>query len=1515
MKALCMVSSRLSCTAVLEQEELQGTHPDARSVSEDVSAPMQSVTWGWLLDLERAVFLLVGSCLGRMLQDPIPLSSETSVRNWLQYPLFSNGLEMEPDKLGSAVRRLTEAALAGSVASPDLETDIPGDTDLLLDIALGAPREPALSITRRMRARTQDGAAEPEVDPQGDPLDLVARFVFAAALKHTGGPAQAREGSRAQQGEELADIYQCVLHARNDLLRYQQDVEENIAQQLLELVGLPETVEETEGQQNQERPKDLQQHQEGSRHENESGSQGEQGSSQGGEDIEDLSPNMKTLLQSFFSSRAAAKFLKNEIAYESMGMGPSSLAHSSIARSITSEGLGPGSALLNDQSRSTLSGPFLAACKAVISICAFLILGVKSVGPEREDMTSDVDFENRWVELTVKLSLGIGHESHEEADSGVLTNQEPPEAAVPPPTVLPSRQDVSSLQKTADPWDNVPKELSQAPACSRPSRAQILANIREFISGSLPPSSSQNGKHPGTEEVTVGIAVAMNQQQKRAEVRLEALQGITSFLSEMAAERSVLHSSSSASLDDTTRRERPLQTARLQFLIGCFILEWQKSQPSDKLQTYMSGMESLRESTRQALHTAALSLYRGLVEVLRKVTEMEPLNTGSRRHLQLVLLTVLSVHYHAADIMAVAGSGLLKILPKLADICVLPNQRGLVAKISSYQQLDLATQLASARLQQILALLVCSSMDTLPATVVLETLEALHLQLLHLLKEVSQAESLSPRREDPSGITGPDGAAHGAEDRPVPTSSPTTEAQLGDFLAFVRRVVSVTAVQGQMDVCEWIKPLVHMVAERRPSGAPVIQTLRCRMLILHLLEALLPACSSSDVIQEMVEKLFEVVSGCVWIEPFAMAKKLRIDSASADMSSAAVNEDTIDIPEVSFEPKKLLSCTLESGNMLVHSSGGKGYGLARCAITSGCFTWKFHITIENKENEGTCVGVSRWPIADVNHRTSQDMWLYRAYSGHLYHGGELSRVLAPYSQGDCITCVLDVEARTLSFAKNEEEQRIAFEELDATEMYPCVMFYGSKPGEKVMISDLKMRRLQQDFFSGEPHCTPRFTAVAQTTADLLCRLHQLNSWTTAINSHILSQLQLLPLYLEPQKVDLKSLEHKTPDGPQPSASQLTSLCSQVWPVLAVMGGIDKGIRVGSHCVHRPSGRKAVLLGVLQKDSKMVKVQWEDSEAAVSDMPFSSLDPLESPGLDISRLHGLKPCMILDLLRLTDLYAEAEMDLTRIQWKDSSRLKLTMDIQENTDIGLKAGYEPEMVKTSINGKGVTSTNARVEVEPENSTPSAHLSLVKEKSSLKQEMLALVEPGLGESAYPQKEESPTNIDHRGVEEPISPHQQSPLGETSEAHTGRSSAHLLKDASQTLPELGIPNATFDEELRDLQLSWLSLAAAKSLNVLIHDSEYSRLLLLPSQHKSPGHVQDNDLQQAFEQLVRSMMKKSLLTCPIKEIWPLAELERTHIMVQQKVLEALEEDINSSEGPQGNQHFAARDMQEIFEI
>lgn len=65
-----------------------------------------------------------------------------------------------------------------------------------------------------------------------------------------------------------------------------------------------------------------------------------------------------------------------------------------------------------------------------------------------------------------------------------------------------------------------------------------------------------------------------------------------------------------------------------------------------------------------------------------------------------------------------------------------------------------------------------------------------------------------------------------------------------------------------------------------------------------------------------------------------------------------------------------------------------------------------------------------------------------------------------------------------------------------------------------------------------------------------------------------------------------------------SEAKLAALCTEVWPVLALIGGVDSGLRAGGLCLHKPSGRRAILLGVLKEGSSLAKLQWEEADLSV-----------------------------------------------------------------------------------------------------------------------------------------------------------------------------------------------------------------------------------------------------------------------------------------------------------------------------
>ena len=77
---------------------------------------------------------------------------------------------------------------------------------------------------------------------------------------------------------------------------------------------------------------------------------------------------------------------------------------------------------------------------------------------------------------------------------------------------------------------------------------------------------------------------------------------------------------------------------------------------------------------------------------------------------------------------------------------------------------------------------------------------------------------------------------------PGKRSRQLAQVALGDFLVFLHRVASSHSVRTQMATEEWTTILLAISGHKPGSNLPRVDNLRTRLLALHLLEAVLPAC-------------------------------------------------------------------------------------------------------------------------------------------------------------------------------------------------------------------------------------------------------------------------------------------------------------------------------------------------------------------------------------------------------------------------------------------------------------------------------------------------------------------------------------------------------------------------------------------------------------------------------------------------------------------------------------------------
>ncbi|XP_015275623.1 PREDICTED: probable E3 ubiquitin-protein ligase HERC1 [Gekko japonicus] len=1520
----------LPAAALLEDQELQWPlHGGPELVDPaGVPLPQPAQSWVWLVDLERTIALLIGRCLGGMLQGSPVSPEEQDTAYWLKTPLFSDGVEMDIPQLDKSMSSLLEVALSGNEEQKPFDYKLHPGVSVFVDLALGCAKEPARSLWMSM----QDYAISKDWDSatlsNESLLDTVSRFVLAALLKHTNLLSQASGESRYQPGKALVEVYRCVYKVRSRLLACKN----------MELIQTRSSSRERWMSENPDSADREGQEHSFTRTIDEEAEMEEQAERERGEghleqedEEEEREHEVMTagkIFQCFLSAREVARSRDRERINGGAGVRADEQPPQSQPERRGSGDLPEGQDV------------YTAACNSVIHRCALLILGVSPVIEElqkrREEgqlqqpsagtpegtglmtRSESLTAESRSVHSTSSYKL---MKSRSESD---LSQPESDEEGYS----LSGRRNVdldlasshrkrgvvhSPMEALSDSWTRLKhsRDWLYSSTCSFGESDidftksvgvhTLIENVVSFVSGDV-------GNPPGFKEPEESMStspqayiVAMEQQQLRAELRLEALHQILVLLSGMEEKGSAPSGGS---------RQGPgfpssslLTSVRLQFLAGCFGLgtvgHAGAKGESIRLHHYQDGIRAAKRSIQTEIQVAVHKIYQQLSATLERALQANKHHIEAQQRLLLVTVFALSVHYQPVDVSLATSTGLLSLLSQLCGTDTMLGQPLQLLPKSGVSQLSTALKVASTRLLQILAITTGTYADKLSPKVVQSLLDLLCSQLKNLLSQAGVMLLASfgekeggEEEEEEEEKAEANGESERKDFRVALRKQHAAELHLGDFLVFLRRVVSSKAIQSKMASPKWTEVLLNIASQKCCSGVPLVGNLRTRLLALHVLEAVLPACESGvedDQMAQVVERLFSLLSDCMWESPVAQAKhtiqvkekeqEMKLQLGAPKQGESEEEDENLPIQEVSFDPEKAQCCIVENGQILTHGSGGKGYGLASTGVTSGCYQWKFYIVKENRGNEGTCVGVSRWPVHDFNHRTTSDMWLYRAYSGNLYHNGEQTLTLTSFTQGDFITCVLDMEARTISFGYNGEEPKLAFEDVDAAELYPCVMFYSSNPGEKVKICDMQMRGTPRDLLPGDPICSPVAAVLAEATIQLIRILHRTDRWTHCINKKMVERLRKIKTCLKDGVQKLKKSrslqsreeneareekeegkeEEKGKHGSRHgladlSEPQLKTLCVEVWPVLAVIGGVDAGLRVGGRCVHRQTGRHATLLGVVKEGSTSAKVQWDEAEITISfptfwspsDTPLYNLEPCEPLPFDVARFRGLTAAVLLDLTYLTGIHEDlGKQSAKRHEKKHKHDLEDKggdADLRTEGDSSSEARSVPST--EDLKGHGATSSKSDSEV-----------------ASFSLESVSLGADG----QHPNTEGKRKNHEH---------------------------ASKNHDVVQS-------------EIRAVQLSYLYLGAMKSLSTLLSCSKYAELLLIPKVLAESGHNsdcasspivhEDVEMRAALQFLMRHMVKRAVMRSPIKRALGLADLERAQAMIYKLVVHGLLEDQSGS--------------------
>ncbi|XP_047196036.1 probable E3 ubiquitin-protein ligase HERC1 [Hippoglossus stenolepis] len=1573
----------LPAASPLEDQELQWPLHGASDFAEPASGmslPPPALSWIWLVDLERTVALLVGRCLGGMLQGAPTSLEEQDTAYWLKTPLFSNGLAMDIPQLDTCISSLLEAALSGNEEQKPFDCTLRPDSSVLVDLALGSSKEPANSLWINM----QDYAMSKDWDNASlsneSLLDTVSRFVLASLLKHTGMLSQACGEGRYQPSKSLAEVYRSVYKVRNRLLACKN----------MDFIQTRSSSRERRISDNQDSlDMDPQEHSftrtidEEAELEERADREREEGHQEQDDEEEDREHEVMTagkIFQCFLSAREVARSRDRERASSSTGLGSGS-----VSRSGGGGGGGGGGdedAILSQEGRRGSSGLpegqdlYTAACNSVIHRCALLLLGVSPVLGELSKQNQEegqtqsatgthecLSFMTRSESLSAESRSVQSSPSYRLMKSRSESDLSQPESDEEGYTLSGRRNvdlDLAFSQKKRGLLHSSPDSLAESWFRAKLSRQRsygsaysyeesdldlsrslgvyaLIDNMVSYISGDVGLAPAFKEPEESMSTSPQATILAMEQQQNRAELRLEALHQIVVLISGMEEKGSQPGSADRSS--GAFQSSSLLTSVRLQFLAGCFGLgtvgTGALKRESVQLHHYQDGVKSAKRSLQIEIQTAVHKIYQQLSVTLERALQANKHHIEAQQRLLLVTVFALSVRYQPVDVSLAISSGLLNVLSQLCGTETMLGQPLQLLQKPGVSQLSTALKVASTRLLQILAISTGTYADKLSPKVVQSLLDLLCSQLKNLLSQAGV--SLLSSGKDQEDNKQEDSADSEKKDlRALIRKQHTAELHLGDFLVFLRRVVSSKAIQSKMASPKWTEVLLNIAAQKCCSGVPLVGNLRTRLLALHVLEAVLPACEANmedDQMTQVVERLFSLLSDCMWEGPIAQAKhSIQIKEKVQELKLQGESEEedeNLPIQEVSFDPEKAQCCVVENSQGLTHGSGGKGYGLASTGISSGCYQWKFYIVKENRGNEGTCVGVSRWPVHDFNHRTTSDMWLYRAYSGNLYHNGEQTLTLSSFTQGDFITCVLDMEARTISFGKNGEEPKLAFEDVDATELYPCVMFYSSNPGEKVKICDMQMRGTPRDLLPGDPVCSPMATVLAEATTQLIRILHRTDHWTHRINKTMVERLHKIKVCFresagasggsggqrlkksrsvqsreehdaqrESQETTTRTEEERGRHGRQHGLGELSehhlrTLCTEVWPVLAVIGGADAGLRVGGRCVHKQTGRHATLLGVVKEGSTSAKVQWDEAEITISfptfwspsDTPLYNLEPCEPLPFDVARFRGLTASLLLDLTYLTSIHEEtaAKLGVRRHDKKHRNAASTGHEPAANEDKADNDSHNRNEQRDGASSAAVpNTTTSDLRVSHSLDEVKAH---VAPNSKSESEISSVAGIGGNETLFSAAPHIPAEGNRKkGHDHGLRSHEPSP-----------------------------PSVATQSEIHAVQLSYLYLGAMKTLSALLSCSKYAELLLIPkvlpdtapSGHNadlnastsgsaaatSPVCPEEAEIRAALQFLMRHMVKRAVMRSPIKRALGLADLERAQAMIYKLVVNGLLEE------------------------
>lgn len=424
-----------------------------------------------------------------------------------------------------------------------------------------------------------------------------------------------------------------------------------------------------------------------------------------------------------------------------------------------------------------------------------------------------------------------------------------------------------------------------------------------------------------------------------------------------------------------------------------------------------------------------------------------------------------------------------------------------------------------------------------------------------------------------------------------------------------------------------------------------------------------------------------------------------------------------------------------------------------------------------------------------------------------------------------------MDAKTLSFGKNGEEPRVAFENIDANELYPCVMFYSTNPGEKVKITDMKVQGTQKDLLPGEPNLAPLYTILTESYTVLIRKLHNSVTWTEDINEGLLLRLSKIEMFFPTVESHNIDVDVNSIDENIRSEIKVNELCNTVWPALIVIGGLDRGLRMGALCKHKTTGKEAIVLGILKKGITTVNVQWEH-DGVVSDVSISNLEYIEPNPFSTEKMFGLNSNILLQLSRLSGI--TKEISFPKFELTDGEKELLNKKSKRSFYSDASSNSETQMQKQ------MTS------------------ELPRSVETLTNEMVSSI---MGEVRRISTEKF--------------------IGSHSDSNTSSAIENQKKIEDRYMETKLLEKKMLDLECEHLKLTFLQFAALKVLGIFVTSPLFKEQAFL----NKLGKQEDRE---SLKIIMQAIVSKSIEQCKLRNIITLSDIERAQTILHYSYAKSL---------------------------